>query len=42
LQEKLAQAESAEIGAKADYNRAVSEYYRQTGTSLLMYNVRVE
>jgi outer membrane protein TolC len=42
LQEKLARAESAEIGAKADYNKAVSEYYRQTGTSLLMYNVKVQ
>ncbi len=42
LQEKLSRAEAAEIRAKADYNKAVSEYYRQTGTTLLMYNVKVQ
>jgi len=34
LQKKLAENEAAEIRARADYNKAVSEYYRQTGTSL--------
>lgn len=42
LQRKLAEAEAAEIRAKADYNKAVSEYYRQTGVTLLMYNVKVQ
>jgi outer membrane protein len=41
LQRKLSEAEAREIGARSDYNKAVSEYYRQTGTSLLMYNVKV-
>ncbi len=39
LQKKLADAESAEIRARADYNKAVSEYFRKTGTSLRVYHV---
>lgn len=39
LQEKLAEAEAAEIRARADYNKAVSEYQRQTGTALRVHNV---
>jgi outer membrane protein TolC len=42
LQEKLASAEAAEVRARSDYNKAVSEYYRQTGTTLRVYNVVVE
>lgn len=39
LQEKLAEAEAAELRARADYNKAVSEYQRQTGTALKVHNV---
>jgi outer membrane protein TolC len=42
LQQKQADAEAAEIRAKSDYNKAVSEYYRRTGTTLLMYRVKVQ
>lgn len=42
LQEKLASAEAAEVRARADYHKAVSEYYRQTGTTLRVYNVTVQ
>jgi outer membrane protein TolC len=42
LQKKLAEAEAAELRATADYNKAVSEYYRQTGTSLREYRVVLE
>ena len=42
LQSKLALAEAAEIRARADYNIAVGKYYQQTGTSLRVYNVKVE
>ena len=42
LQKKLTEAEAAEIRARADYNKAVAEYYRQTGTSLRVYRVAVE
>ncbi len=42
LQKKLTEAAAAEIRARADYNKAVSEYYRQTGTSLRVYGVAVE
>jgi outer membrane protein TolC len=42
LQQKLADAEAAEIRAKSDYNKAVSEYYRRTGTTLMMYNVKAQ
>ena len=39
LQQKLAEAEAAELRARADYNKAVSEYQRQTGTALKVHNV---
>jgi outer membrane protein TolC len=42
LQEKLAKAEASEVRARSDYNKAVSEYYRQTGTTLRVYNVVVQ
>ena len=41
LQKKLAEAEFAELRARTDYNKAVSEYYRQTGTSLRENHVLV-
>lgn len=34
LQRKLAEAEAAEVSARADHNRAISEYDRVTGTIL--------
>jgi outer membrane protein TolC len=39
LQDKLATAEFAELRARADYNKAIGEYQRQTGTTLRVYNV---
>lgn len=42
LQKKLAEAEAAELRAVADYNKAVSEYQRQTGTTLRVHHVVVE
>ncbi len=42
LQRNLADAELAELRARADYNKAVSEYHRQTGTTLLMHGVKTE
>ncbi len=42
LQNKLTNAEGAEIRAVSDYNKAVSEYHRQTGTTLREHNVVVE
>lgn len=39
LQKKLAEAEGAEVLAVSDYNKAVGEYYRQTGTTLREHNV---
>ncbi|HYR57666.1 MAG TPA: TolC family protein, partial [Chthoniobacteraceae bacterium] len=42
LQNKLTSAEGAEIRAVTDYNNAVSEYRRQTGTTLREHNVVVE
>ncbi|MDB6152283.1 MAG: Outer rane efflux protein [Chthoniobacteraceae bacterium] len=39
LQKKLAEAEQAELRSRADYNKALSEYRRQTGTTLRRYNV---
>lgn len=42
LQKKLAQAESAELRAQTDYNKAVSEYHRQTGTALRLHGVVVQ
>ncbi len=42
LQKKLAEAELAELRAGADYNKAVSEYLRQTGTTLREHHVVLE
>lgn len=42
LQKKLAEAQSAEIRARADYNKAVSEYDRQTGVTLRFHRVSVD
>lgn len=39
LQQKLASAQAAELRARSDYNKAVSEYQRQTGTALKVHNV---
>ncbi|HEX8295307.1 MAG TPA: TolC family protein [Chthoniobacteraceae bacterium] len=39
LQENLASAEFAELRARSDFNKAVSEYHRQTGTTLREHNV---
>jgi outer membrane protein TolC len=39
LQKKLIEAEAAELRASSDYNKAVSEYQRQIGISLLVHNV---
>ena len=41
LQEKLSSAELAEVRAQADYNKAISEYRRVTGTTLLVNRVVV-
>jgi len=41
LQRDLSDAESAVLRAEADYNNAVGEYYRQTGTALRVHNVVV-
>ena len=42
LQRRLAEAEFAEVRARADYNKAVSEYHRQTGTTLRVHRVEVD
>ena len=42
LQKELADAESALLRAQADHNKAVSEFYRKTGTSLKQYRVEVK
>lgn len=42
LQEKLAQAEAAELRARADYNKAVSEYDRQTGVAIERNGLTIE
>lgn len=39
LQENLARAEVSALGARADFNRAVAEYERQTGTTLQRRNI---
>ncbi len=39
LQKKLAETEAAELRSRADYNRAVGDFYRQTGTTLKVYNI---
>lgn len=42
LQEKLATSEYAELLARSDYNKAVAEYHRQTGTSLRVHGVAMK
>jgi outer membrane protein TolC len=42
LQNKLAEAEAAELRAHADYHKAIGEYRRQTGTTLRVHNVVIE
>ena len=42
LQKKLADAEVAEVKAVVGYNKAVSEYQKQTGTTLRVHNVVLE
>ena len=42
LQNKLADAETAELRAIADYNRAVALYRLQTGTTLRVHGVKIE
>jgi outer membrane protein TolC len=42
LQDKLAQAEAAELRARADYNKAMSNYQRQTGTTLREFRVEFQ
>ncbi len=42
LQERLASAELAELRARSDYNKAIAEYFRLTGTTLLERRVTVQ
>ena len=42
LQRTLAEAEGAELRAVSDYNKAMSEYLRQTGTTLRVHHVIVD
>jgi outer membrane protein TolC len=42
LQKRLAEAAAAELRARSDYNKAVGEYQRQTGTTLRVYDVTIE
>jgi outer membrane protein TolC len=42
LQKKLAEAQTAEIRARADYNKAVSEYHRQIGSTLKVHRVTID
>jgi outer membrane protein TolC len=42
LQRRLAEAEAAELRSRSDYNKAVSEYQRRTGTTLRVHHVIVE
>jgi len=39
LQKRLIEAEAAQLRARADYNKAVSEYQRQIGTALREHGV---
>ena len=41
LQKKLTEAETAELRARADYNKAVARYRFQTGTTLRVHGVNV-
>lgn len=42
LQKNLAEAQTAEIRARADYNKAVSEYHRQIGSTLKVHRVTLD
>ena len=42
LQRKVAEAETAELRARADYNKAVANYHLQVGSTLRLYGVKVE
>lgn len=42
LQKKLTEAETAELRARADHNKAVARYRFQTGTTLLAHGVDIE
>ena len=42
LQKLLADAETAELRASADYNKAAAQYRLQTGTTLRVHGVKVE
>jgi outer membrane protein len=42
LQNNLAEAETAELRARADYNKAIARYQQQTGTTLRVHGVRIE
>lgn len=42
LQKKLAETESAEFRSRANYNKAVARYRRETGTTLRVHAVKVE
>lgn len=42
LQKKLSEAETAELRAKADYNKAVAHFQQQTGTTLRVHGIKVE
>jgi outer membrane protein len=42
LQDRLSSAEFAELRARSDYNKAVAEYYRQTGTTLQERRVTIQ
>lgn len=42
LQKNLAEAQTAEIRARADYNKAVADYHRQVGSTLKIHRVTFE
>ncbi len=42
LQKTLSEAETAELRANADYNKAVADFQQQTGTTLRVHGVKVE
>jgi len=42
LQKKLTEAETAELRARADYNRALAAFHFRTGTTLKVHGVTVE
>ena len=41
LQKKLAEAESAELKARTDFNEAVAEYQQKIGTTLREHRVAI-